>query len=126
MAELNDPRYGALARIQEQYPMFSDIEVRDLRDQGIQNGRKLEFTEAYDDRYDNPFIEIFDPSATDTVTHFLGRTAYNLGDAANQGAHSTCLVGGGSVGYAAVNYLKLYPSSGNFVTGEFTLYGRKI
>ena len=72
------------------------------------------------------FIEIFDPSATDTVTHFLGRTAYNLGDAANQGAHSTCLVGGGSVGYAAVNYLKLYPSSGNFVTGEFTLYGRKI
>jgi hypothetical protein len=62
MAELNDPRYGALARIQEQYPMFSDIEVRDLRDQGIQNGRKLEFTEAYDDRYDNPFIEIFDPA----------------------------------------------------------------
>jgi hypothetical protein len=37
---------GALATIREQYPMFSDIEVRDMRDQGIQNGRKLEFTEA--------------------------------------------------------------------------------
>jgi hypothetical protein len=42
--------------------MFSDIEVRDMRDQGIQNGRKLEFTEAYDDRYDKPLIQIFDPA----------------------------------------------------------------
>jgi hypothetical protein len=47
---------GALATIREQYPMFSDIEVRDMRDQGIQNGRKLEFTEAYDDRYDKPLF----------------------------------------------------------------------
>jgi hypothetical protein len=53
---------GALATIREQYPMFSDIEVRDMRDQGIQNGRKLEFTEAYDDRYDKPLIQIFDPA----------------------------------------------------------------
>ena len=35
---------GALAGIREQYPLFSDIEVQDLRDQGIQNGRRLEFT----------------------------------------------------------------------------------
>jgi hypothetical protein len=53
---------GALATIREQYPMFNDIEVRDMRDQGIQNGRKLEFTEAYDDRYDKPLIQIFDPA----------------------------------------------------------------
>lgn len=52
---------GALAGIREQYPMFSDIEVRDLRDQGVQDGRRLEFTEAYDDRYDSPLIEVFDP-----------------------------------------------------------------
>ena len=61
MAELYDPRYGALAGIQEKYPMFSDIVVADKRDMGIQNGRKLEFTEAYDDRVDSPLIEIFDP-----------------------------------------------------------------
>jgi len=52
---------GALAGIREQYPMFSDIEVRDLRDQGVQDGRRLEFTEAYDDRYDSPLMEVFDP-----------------------------------------------------------------
>jgi len=61
MAELYDPRYGALAGIQEKYPMFSDIVVADKRDMGIQNGRKLEFTEAHDDRVDSPLIEIFDP-----------------------------------------------------------------
>jgi len=53
---------GALAGIREQYPMFSDIEVSDQRNSGIQNGRKLEFTEAYDDRYNSPLIEVFDPS----------------------------------------------------------------
>ena len=61
MGELHDPRYGALVGIQEQYPMFSDIVVADKRDKGIQNGRKLEFTEANDDRVDSPLIEIFDP-----------------------------------------------------------------
>ena len=53
---------GALSGIRAQYPLFSDIEVRDLRDQGVQDGRRLEFTEAYDDRYDSPLIEVFDPS----------------------------------------------------------------
>ena len=62
MPELYDPRYGALTGIQEMYPMFSDIVVADKRDMGIQNGRKLEFTEAYDDRVDSPLIEIFDPA----------------------------------------------------------------
>jgi GNAT superfamily N-acetyltransferase len=51
-----------VSSIKEKYPLFSDIEVRDLRDQGVQDGRRLEFTEAYDDRYDKPLIEIFDPA----------------------------------------------------------------
>ena len=50
-----------VSSIKEKYPLFSDIEVRDLRDQGVQDGRRLEFTEAYDDRVDSPLIEIFDP-----------------------------------------------------------------
>lgn len=51
-----------VSSIKEKYPLFSDIEVNDLRDQGVQDGRRLEFTEAYDDRYDKPLIEIFDPT----------------------------------------------------------------
>jgi len=50
-----------VSSIKEKYPLFSDIEVRDLRNQGVQDGRRLEFTEAYDDRVDSPLIEIFDP-----------------------------------------------------------------
>jgi hypothetical protein len=56
------PVVETVSSIKEKYPLFSDIEVRDLRDQGVQDGRRLEFTEAYDDRYDKPLIEIFDPA----------------------------------------------------------------
>ena len=55
------PVVETVSSIKEKYPLFSDIEVRDLRDQGVQDGRRLEFTEAYDDRVDSPLIEIFDP-----------------------------------------------------------------
>ena len=70
------------------------------------------------------FIEIFDPSATDTRTHFLGRSGYNLGDAANAYDHG--VIGGSTLSTSAVNYIKFQFASGNITSGEFTLYGRKI
>ena len=51
-----------VSSIKEKYPLFRDVEVRDERSQGVQNGRRLEFTEPYDDRTGKPLIQIFDPS----------------------------------------------------------------
>ena len=70
------------------------------------------------------FIEIFAPSATDTRTHFLGRSISNIGDSAFASFHS--LLGGSTLAATAVNYIKFFWLAGNIVTGEFTLYGRKI
>ena len=70
------------------------------------------------------FIEIFDPSATDTRKHILGRTVFNLGDSGVVHFHS--LLGGSTRVTNAVNYLRFNWASGNIASGEFTLYGRKI
>ena len=70
------------------------------------------------------FIEIFDPSATDTRTHILGRSIANIGDAAN--AHYNSLLGASTLTTTAVNYIKFGWTAGNIASGEFTLYGRKI
>ncbi len=70
------------------------------------------------------FIEMFDPSATDTRTHFLGKSAYNLGASAN--AHASASLGGATQSTSAVNYIKFQFTTGNIESGEFTLYGRKI
>ena len=69
-------------------------------------------------------LEMFAPSATDTRTHFLGRSVTNIGDAAF--AHFGSLLHGSTLATTAVNYIKFFWLSGNIVTGEFTLYGRKI
>ena len=70
------------------------------------------------------FIEIFDPSATDTRTHIIGRSIANIGDAAN--AHYNSLLGASTLTTTAVNYIKFGWTAGNIASGEFTLYGRKI
>tara|TARA_R100000544_G_C2218985_1_gene56302 strand:- start:345 stop:1244 length:900 start_codon:yes stop_codon:yes gene_type:complete len=70
------------------------------------------------------FIEIFDPSATDTRKHILGRTVFNLGDSGI--VHSHSLLGASTRVTNAVNYLRFNWASGNIASGEFTLYGRKI
>ena len=70
------------------------------------------------------FIEIFDPSATDTRTHILGRSIANIGDSAN--AHFHSLLGASTLATTAVNYFKFDWTAGNIASGEFTLYGRKI
>ena len=70
------------------------------------------------------FIEMFAPSATDTRTHFLGRSVSNIGDGAV--AHFHSLLGGSTLATTAVNHIKFFWLAGNIVTGEFTLYGRKI
>tara|TARA_R110002049_G_scaffold214970_1_gene386416 strand:- start:183 stop:797 length:615 start_codon:yes stop_codon:yes gene_type:complete len=69
-------------------------------------------------------LEMFAPSATDTRTHFLGRSISNIGDSAFASFHS--LLGGSTLAATAVNYIKFFWLAGNIVTGEFTLYGRKI
>ena len=69
-------------------------------------------------------IEMFAPSATDTRTHFLGRSISNIGDSAFASFHS--LLGGSTLAATAVNHIKFHWLAGNIVTGEFTLYGRKI
>ena len=70
------------------------------------------------------FIEIFDPSATDTRKHILGRTVFNLGDSGI--VHSHSVLGASTRVTNAVNYLRFNWASGNIASGEFTLYGRKI
>jgi len=69
-------------------------------------------------------LEMFDPSATDTRTHFLGRSVSNIGDSAF--AHFHSLIGGSTLATTAVNYIKFLWLAGNIASGEFTLYGRKI
>ena len=70
------------------------------------------------------FIEMFAPSATDTRTHFLGRSVANIGDSAV--AHFHSLLGGSTLVTTAVNYIKFFWLAGNIASGKFTLYGRKI
>ena len=53
---------GVLSGIKDQYPMFSDIVVRDLRDQGVSDGRRMEYYSSEDSPTGEEMIDIFDPA----------------------------------------------------------------
>ena len=57
----NVSEFGVLSRIKEEYPMFSNIVVRDLRDQGISDGRRMEYYSSEDSPTGEKMIDIFDP-----------------------------------------------------------------
>jgi len=52
---------GVLSSIKEEYPMFSDITVRDLRDQGTLDERRMEYYSPEDSPTGEEMIDIFDP-----------------------------------------------------------------
>ena len=64
---MSDKFSSLLSKLRKQYPLLSDlidnVDIIDRREQGMdRTGRKLEWQEAYDDRYDKHVMEIFDPT----------------------------------------------------------------
>jgi len=50
----------AVRRIKQSYPIFADVEVADLRQQGMSDSRKLEYYHADDSPTGKPRVEVFD------------------------------------------------------------------
>ena len=68
---MSDKFSSLLSKLRKQYPLLSDlidnVDIIDRREQGMDGtGRKLEWQEAHDDRYDKHVMEIFDPALKGT------------------------------------------------------------